>query len=160
MISLSMARALKNNGLAWSPQTNDYFAIPDRGMDEKVFVLSEVLSLIDLFHGRSVVTFHGTAEWALDYLVTSEVVWMPRADQLRAEIFDRIATRTSEGPNDQAGTPPRKAAPELVLTSDRETHRCEIHARLLRATFEASSAEDAYAKALLYLLQTGPNPAA
>jgi len=38
---LSIARLLKDAGLQWQPELNDFFAIPDRGIDEKIFVISD-----------------------------------------------------------------------------------------------------------------------
>ena len=68
MVSLPLAKKLKKIGTPWDPKANDYFAIPDRGFDERVFVISEMMTNIEQIHGRSVVTFHGGAEWAMDYL--------------------------------------------------------------------------------------------
>jgi len=37
-----MARQLKEAGLIWKPGPGDRFAIPDRDLDEEVFVLSNM----------------------------------------------------------------------------------------------------------------------
>jgi hypothetical protein len=73
--------------LIWTPAVNDYFAIPDRGFDVRLFVISDVMPTMEIRHNLSVIIVQGTVEWTLDYLLISEVVWMPREDQLRANIF-------------------------------------------------------------------------
>ena len=83
MISLETARCLKNAGLEWRPALNDFLAIPDRYMDEKVFVISDMLVTIDVLQGMQMVFFQGASEWALDALVTQETVWLPSETQLR-----------------------------------------------------------------------------
>ena len=90
MISLSLARKLKQAGLLWQASVNDFFAIPDRGMDDRVFVIADLLANLDIFRGWPVVTFHGTAEWALDYILTAEVIWLPTESQLRQALLDMI----------------------------------------------------------------------
>jgi hypothetical protein len=91
MLSLSTARRLKAAGLAWTPGLHDFFAIPDRGLDDRVFVISDVSVDIELLKGQSIVTFNGTSEWAMDYEVMSEVVWMPTEEQLRQQLEQRLA---------------------------------------------------------------------
>jgi hypothetical protein len=90
MINLELARKLKQNGLQWKPTLHDFFAIPDRGMDQRVFVISDMLANIEKLLGSQVVAFQGASEWALDYLVTSEAVWIPNDDQLRQNILERL----------------------------------------------------------------------
>ena len=41
MIALQLARRLRDAGLAWQPAAGDRFVVPDKGMDEDVFVLSD-----------------------------------------------------------------------------------------------------------------------
>jgi hypothetical protein len=90
MIHLDLAKKLKQNGLQWQPALHDFFAIPDRGMDNRVFVISDMLANIEKLLGSQVVAFQGASEWALDYLVTSEAVWIPSDDQLRQHILERL----------------------------------------------------------------------
>ena len=77
MISLEVARKLKDAGLVWRPKHHDFFGIPDRGMDDAVFVLSDVQVTIERIQGYEVVAFHGASEWALDSLIASEAIWLP-----------------------------------------------------------------------------------
>ena len=83
MIGLHVAQQLKDAGLAWKPAPGDRFAIPDRDLDDEVFVLSNMtIQIYQLPEGR-VIGFNGTTEWALDDLEIEEALWLPREDQLR-----------------------------------------------------------------------------
>src|SRR3990172_10713970 len=93
MISLSTARQLKDAGLMWIPAMHDYFAVPDRGLDDHIFVINDVMAYVEIRNNLPLVTFHGTAEWALDYLLTSEIIWLPREDQLRMELVRRLESK-------------------------------------------------------------------
>lgn len=90
MISLRLAQQLKEFGLIWRPELHDFFAIPGRGMDERIFVISDIQTYLELFEGHPVVTFHGVAEWALDYIQQTEVVWMPTESQLHARLAELV----------------------------------------------------------------------
>ncbi|MBC7640246.1 MAG: pilus assembly protein CpaE, partial [Rhodoferax sp.] len=83
MISVQLARALRVAGLDWTPAPGDRFVVPDRDMDQDVFVNSDMA--IDVHHFRSgtVIGFNGPTEWALDSIEQGAVVWLPRESQLR-----------------------------------------------------------------------------
>jgi hypothetical protein len=137
MISLPLARQLKEAGLQWQPALYDFFAIPDRGMDERIFVISDLLATLEILQGQEVVAFQGASEWALDDLATGELVWLPREDQLRQALE---AALLAEG------------RPELRLDSGIDGCRCTINYQNQKLTFRAGQAVDAYAAALLRLL--------
>jgi len=139
MISLATARKLKEAGLEWNPALLDFFAIPDRSMDEKVFVLSDMLVTVDVLQGLQVVSFQGASEWALDSLVTTEAVWLPREEQLRNALEAGLL----------AG-----GRPEIRLLSSLGGYRCEIHYHEEGLQFEGSQASEAYAAALLHVLNS------
>jgi hypothetical protein len=85
VLSLELALALRDSGVAWHPAVGDSFAVPDREMDEQVFVLSDmVVQTLEPPAGAPILTFNGTTEWALDSLEADDAVWLPREDQLRA----------------------------------------------------------------------------
>ena len=42
MISVDLARSLRDAGLRWSPAAGDRFVVADRNMDDEVFVLSDM----------------------------------------------------------------------------------------------------------------------
>ena len=85
MLSLDLALALRDAGVVWRPAPGDAFVVPDRDLDEQVFVLSDmVVQTVQPPDGPPILAFNGTTEWALDSLEASEAVWLPREDQLRA----------------------------------------------------------------------------
>jgi hypothetical protein len=138
MISLISAIELKKAGLRWQPRNLDFFAIPDRDMDSRIFVISDMLVTIDLIQGRQVVSFQGASEWALDSLITTDAVWIPREDQLR----DILEAGLIEG-----------GRPEVLLNSSLSGYRCRIKHLDREMVFEHTDASEAYAAALLFLLR-------
>ena len=130
MIGVQLARQLKEAGLAWKPGPGDRFAIPDRDLDDEVFVLSNMtIEVYSMPEGR-VIGFNGTTEWALDDVEMDETIWLPREDQLRELL---------------GGT---------FRTLRRADTGYEVSIDLLgeRRTFDAAGPEEAYAAALLHLL--------
>ena len=84
MLSVELAVALRDAGVAWTPAPGDAFVVPDRDLDGQVFVVSDmVIQTVDVPDGPAVLAFNGTTEWALDSLEAQEAVWLPREDQLR-----------------------------------------------------------------------------
>ena len=130
MIGVQLAQQLREAGLAWKPGPGDRFAIPDRDLDDDVFVLSNMtIEVYNVPEGR-VIGFNGTTEWALDDVEIEEALWLPREDQLRELLGGTLRTlRRSDRGWDVDIT---------LLGEDR--------------TFTALTPEDAYAAALLYLL--------
>ena len=83
MISLVLARRLRDAGVRWDPRPGDRFTIPDRDLDDEVFVVSSmVIDVHDVPDGR-IIRFNGTVEWALDTIAQDAVVWLPDESQLR-----------------------------------------------------------------------------
>lgn len=138
MLSLSLARTLKQAGLKWSPSRNDFFAVPDRDLDDEVFVITPMSITVTYWRGREVITFQGSFEWALDYIVVTEVVWLPTEAQLRAELERRLLNEQS---------------PSVQLRSTRDGYVCTIAFQMRRQSFEAFGASEAYAAALLHVLE-------
>lgn len=137
MISLHLAIELKQAGLVWPATINDFFAIPDRGMDDRVFVITDLMANLDIFRGWPVVTFHGSAEWALDYILTAEVVWLPTESQLREALLNLLTSETLKS---------------LQLTYDGRVYRCAVDLEGEAVQFDASTAVDAYSQVLLHFL--------
>ena len=144
MISLETARQLKSAGLTWIPGLHDFFAIPDRNMDDRVFVISDMLVTVEFLRGLQMVSFQGASEWALDSLVTSEAVWMPTEAQLRQSLEAALLATDD---------------PEVHLSSGLNKARCEFNFQGQVMSFEAVHACDAYAQALLHVLKN-PSPLA
>jgi hypothetical protein len=128
MIDLDLAVRLRDAGLTWRPAERDTFALPGHGMDDQVFVVSPVPALVQLYNGYPVVAFQASSEWALDYVMLTETVWMPSEGQLRETLA--------------ASLPP---GTELRLTRIDGGYVCAAGP----ASHEAPDAETAYALALL-----------
>ncbi|MEM7111989.1 MAG: pilus assembly protein CpaE [Chloroflexota bacterium] len=136
MLSLSLAQQLKTADLRWQPRTHDLFAIPDRDMDAVVFVLSDMMAYLAKLRGRPIVAFAGATEWALDHIWVDKVVWLPTEAQLRQEIADRLPANQT-----------------FSLQRTVKGYQCQFSLNELSHTFDATTASDAYALALLFLLK-------
>jgi hypothetical protein len=145
MIPLALALELKEAGLLWQTSDLDFFAIPDRGLDDRVFVLADMMAYTELVRGWPVVSFHGAAEWALDYILTSEVVWMPTEEQLREALAARLAMINSHGEF------------SLSLTHTPGGYRCAIDFGEDGLLIDAPTAGEAYGRALLRVLRGTDN---
>jgi hypothetical protein len=140
MIPLKLAMELKEAGLLWRTENYDFFAIPERGLDDRVYILADMMAYTELVQGWPVVAFHGTAEWALDYILTSEVVWIPTEEQLRETLEHEI------GPNIlESG---------LLLKYQVDGYVCQIVYNQDRLGFPAETAGEAYGLALLHVLKS------
>jgi hypothetical protein len=137
MIDVDMARLLRGAGLAWQPSERDCFAIPESQMDGQVFVVSHVPAQVEVLNGRPALTFHGSSEWALDYLFTTDAVWLPSETQLR-EAIERLT------------------GDDLRITLERTQgrYRCQVTSGGQGLTAEGDRAEAAYGGVLLALLQS------
>lgn len=136
MIPLALAKQLKEAGLVWQTAVNDFFAIPDRGMDDKVFVISDVMVTMELVQGWPALTFHGTAEWAADHLLTHEAIWLPTEEQLRQELEKVL----------------QEERPEFSLYHMVDGYHCVVMRGGRPLTISANSASETYALTLLHLL--------
>lgn len=100
-IDLELGRALRATGLRWDPRPGDHFVVPDRDLDDTVFVLSHmVVEVIDTPVGP-MLAFNGTTEWALDSIEVDEAVWLPLEHQLRdllGDAFVSLETVPSDDP--------------------------------------------------------------
>lgn len=143
MISLALARSLKDAGLRWRPQQHDRFMIPDRDMDDVVFSVSNMAITLGRVQGFPIINFQGAYEWALDYIWLREVVWIPTEGQLREEIERRIES---------------KSGLSLRLTRTPGGYVCELQHKDVYLTFVGKGAGDAYAQALLELLHSTSTP--
>jgi hypothetical protein len=136
MLSRDLARALQGAGVLWSPAKGDRFFVPDRDLDEHVFVLSDmVIELVDVPDGSRILAFNGTTEWALDSLEAAAAVWLPREDQLR-ELLGQAFVGLEALTGATSGY-----AVTVEVSGSRERH-VDVEA------------EPAYARALLALLTT------
>jgi hypothetical protein len=130
VIGVQLAQQLREAGLTWKPALGDRFAIPDRDLDDEVFVLSNMTVEVHSLPEGRVIGFNGTTEWALDDVELDETVWLPREDQLR-ELLGGTFRTLRRGP----------AGYEVLVDLLGEER-----------TFAAETVEVAYAGALLHLL--------
>ena len=86
MLSIDLARRLQAAGLTWQPVRGDRFVVPDRDMDDDVFVVSDFTVEVQQVPSGMVFGFNGTTEWALDSLKAGQVLWLPREEQLRERL--------------------------------------------------------------------------
>ena len=90
MITHQQAAELAARGLQWQPDSGDRFFVPDRDLDDEVFVVSGMsVEVSDLPSGAEM-RFNGTVEWALDSIAQSEVIWLPREEQMRDALGERF----------------------------------------------------------------------
>ena len=158
MISVDSARALAGTGLVWEPARGDRFIIPDRGMDEDVFVLSDMtIEAQDHATGR-VLGFNGTTEWALDSVAAEDVLWLPGESSLRALLGPALVALEPVGLAGWSVTVQGPDGPAALVHRDAE----EAYALAL-LTVRASRAVDllplaghAVAEAVARLDATGP----
>ena len=133
MISRTLARALRDAGVRWTPHDGDRFALDADGLDKQVFTVSEMTIEEHRYETGSVLGFNGTTEWALDSVALEDALWLPAEHQLRellggtfrsltrADATDAAARWTvdvtfPEGPRSFAAEDPADAYAEALLT--------------------------------------------
>ena len=134
MISIELARALRDAGLHWTPASGDRFVIPDRGLDGQVFAISEMTIDTRPSPGGQVIAFNGTVEWALDAIMQREVIWLPAEGQLRELLGSRF----------------------IALERDGDGLRCVVDFDGHRMEYRDANAANAYGRAVLHRLLHGP----
>ena len=130
MISTQLARALRDSGLVWHPIAGDAFLIDKLELDADVFILSDMTVEAHEFSTGTVLGFNGTTEWALDSVAIDDALWLPHESQLRELL--RGAFGSLEASADGFRVSASIATEELI--------------------FEAEDAADAYARAVLALI--------
>lgn len=131
MVAIALARALRDSGLQWHPLTGDAFAIDRVEADDEVYYLSDMTIEAHDFGTGTVLGFNGTTEWALDSVAKDDALWLPHEHQLRDLL----------GPAFRSLTADDGYVVEAVI--DGETR-----------SFRADVAVDAYARALIALLDS------
>ena len=127
MITTELASRLRAAGVGWTPAPGDRFVIPDRDLDDQVFVISEMVIESHDVPGGRIIRFNGTTEWALDSMPADLALWLPREDQLRGLLGDRFVRLEVVGDG------------MVVVLSDGSRHA-------------DTDAERAYARAVLHTL--------
>jgi hypothetical protein len=137
VITLDLAAQLQGAGLTWAPTSGDRFVVPDRDLDDQVFVISEMTIEPHQLESGGIVRFNGTTEWALDSIAQSEVVWLPHEAQLR-HLLGSSFLRLEAVPDGFV----------VVVRDDGYDGQSERHVDI--------DAERAYARALLAVLRRRP----
>jgi hypothetical protein len=130
MISTELARALHDSGLKWHPEVGDAFRIDRIEADADVFYLSDMTVEAHELRTGTELGFNGTTGWALDSVAIEDALWLPAESQLRRLLGAAFVSLT------------------LAETGHRVVAR--LGGELIEFTSEV--AEDAYARALIALL--------
>jgi hypothetical protein len=129
MISVELSRSLNLGGVLWEPAPGDRFTIDQPGVVGEVFWISHLTIDVHTFKGQPLLGFNGTTEWALDSVTLDSALWLPREDQLRTLIGERLVS----------------------LSRDDGQWVVRVETEAGRETFSDTDAECAYALALLSL---------
>jgi hypothetical protein len=136
VISRQLASDLRDAGLMWTPVKGDWFVIPDHGLDQLEFVVSDmVIETRRMAMGRQMLAFNGTTEWAMDTLAASDALWLPRENQLREVLGEAFI-----GLEHIPGETPGYAVSTLIGNTEER--------------FVDVDVEEAYARAALALLRS------
>jgi hypothetical protein len=135
VLSVAIARQLRDAGLTWTPERGDRFVVIDRDMDDEVFVVSDMTIELHHYPGGPVIGFNGTTEWALDSVGQQDALWMPAENQLR-ELLGAAFVR---------------------LEKFDHNHRVVLSRDGVETSVSAVSAVDAYGLALLNDIRVFPD---
>jgi hypothetical protein len=138
MISTELAHALQTAGLRWKPVSGDFFRILRPDFEGDVFTVSDMTIEPHEFDTGTILGFNGTTEWALDSLALEDALWLPREDQLRELLRGTFRGLWREGSG----------------------YRVEVEIAELDDFFTAADPSDAYAAALLALIERSATSAA
>jgi hypothetical protein len=142
LLPVATARRLRDAGLRWHPTAGDRFVLADRGMDDDVFVVSDMVADVHEFPSGSVIGFNGTVEWALDSVGSEQALWLPHEDQLRRMLGGTFRRLERLAPPHGDDDDPPSWVVDVVLPGSSAPTRAE-----------GPTAVQAYAGALLALLE-------
>lgn len=111
MISVGLARELRQAGVRWEPRAGDRFVVDQAEMTELVLWVSDFTVDLHTFGDDKILGFNGTTEWALDSVAVADCVWLPREDQLR-ELLGSMLVRLEHGPDGEWSVTSRVAGAE------------------------------------------------
>ena len=150
MLTVTLAEDLRAAGLRWSPRPGDRFVLPGRGMDDEVFVLSDMTVEVHQFPTGQVIGFNGVTEWALDSVEVGEALWLPLEHQLR-DLLGGMFVRLEAVGADTAGSGDAAGSAAWAVTTRLPDGSTDTHT--------AAHPDLAYAGALLAVLRTVTAPA-
>lgn len=133
-VSADLAQQLHDAGLVWKPKLHDFFMVPDTSVADRLFVLADMMAGMEVLQGYQAITFNGATEWALDYVLKIEALWIPTEAQIRTLLQQAL---------------PRGASLRLLV--EPSEYVCELGSGTARRRFAAATAADAYGQAWLAL---------
>jgi hypothetical protein len=141
MITVELARSLRDAGLVWKPVSGDRFSIDTpafdpEALDAEVFTVSDMTIEAQHYPTGTILGFNGTTEWALDSVDLHEALWLPREDQLREMLRGAFRSLVRLETSDDS-------APEF---------RVDIVFRGERSSHIAAEPAEAYGRAVLTLV--------
>jgi hypothetical protein len=148
-ISAELARALRDSGLVWRPAAGDAFVIDRVEADDEIFILSDMTVEAHHFPTGTELGFNGTTEWALDSVPLEDALWLPQEHQLRELLGVAFVSLTA---GLTAGLTPGSAAASTAGSSAGPAVTVVIDG--VTSTFDADATANAYARALLALLDS------
>ena len=160
-ISAELARALRDSGLVWRPAAGDAFVIDRVEADDEIFILSDMTVEAHHFPTGTELGFNGTTEWALDSVPLEDALWLPQEHQLRellgvafVSLTAGAAAGAAAGPTAgrTAGHTAGSAADPAAGSSGGPAVTVIIDG--ISRTFDADATANAYARALLALLDS------
>ena len=160
-ISAELARALRDSGLVWRPAAGDAFVIDRVEADDEIFILSDMTVEAHHFPTGTELGFNGTTEWALDSVPLEDALWLPQEHQLRELLgvaFVSLTAGAAAGPTaghtagHTAGSAVEPAAEPAAGSSGGPAVTVIIDG--ISRTFDADATANAYARALLALLDS------
>ncbi|MGB1251842.1 MAG: hypothetical protein ACPG8W_14580 [Candidatus Promineifilaceae bacterium] len=110
--------------------------VPETALDDRVFVIADMMAQYEILRGDPAITFNGAVEWALDYVLTYDAIWMLTEGQTRTKLQQAL------GENAQ-----------FILRLTQTHYECELALSEAPLVFSAATAADAYGQALLALLR-------
>ena len=135
MISRELAVRLAPH-LRWSPGNGDQFFIPRPEISDSVFTVSDMVVELVVRDGEARFHFNGTVEWALDSVESSEVIWLPREDQLRELLGGHFLSLDASS----AGFVVTVSGPSRAFHTAPEPEAADAYARALLYAYEAVAA--------------------
>jgi hypothetical protein len=160
-ISAELARALRDSGLVWRPAAGDAFIIDRIEADDEVFILSDMTVEAHHFPTGTELGFNGTTEWALDSVPLEDALWLPQEHQLRELLGAAFVSLTARPPAVAAGGPTTvpaagAAGVAAAVPASSPPARPTVTVMIdgMSSTFDADVTANAYARALLALLDS------
>ena len=120
----------------------DSFSIDRVEADKEIYTLSDMTVEAQALASGTVLGFNGTTEWALGSVALDDALWLPREDQLRELLAGAFRSLL------------RIDSTENIGSSQLESARYRVAAVIggTAVQFDAADAADAYAHALLALI--------